>query len=209
MNGVGSGARRLPCGSPAATAFLLFALGCSHSSPPSATAPSADKAEERERSSKEGEVAMEFLPDPSAPEIKLAENQEFAPPAPRITPLPTYPPAALKGGANSAVVAVRLHLDAEGAVVEVTDSPRQASYGGPYAADFRKAVESAVRRWIFSAARVDTVDKSPTWKAEPGSRPPLVSTRRVPSFLDFSFRFTVVDGRGVVEMGPRTPSPKK
>ncbi len=152
---------------------------------------------------------MEFLPDPAATEIKVAENQEFAPPAPRYTPLPDYPAAALEGGVRSVVVAVRLHLDAEGAVVQVTDSPRQASYAGPYAADFRRAVDAAVRRWIFTAARVDTVDRSPTWKTEPGSEPPLLSTRRVPSFLDFSFRFSVVDGRGVVEIGPRTPDAAK
>lgn len=208
MNGVGSRTRRLQCPIPAATALLL-ALGCSHSSPPPPTASSAGKADARERSSKEGAVAMEFLADPAAAEIKVAENQEFAPPAPMFTPLPLYPPAALEGGVSAAVVAVRLHLDAAGTVVGVTDSPRQASYGGPYAADFRQAVESVVRRWIFTGARIDTVDKSPTWKAEPGSRPPLVSTRRVPSFLDFSFRFTVVDGRGVVEMGSRAPSTKK
>jgi len=209
MNGVGTRARRKQREIPASTALVLFALGCSHSSPPPTTASGAGEADARERSSREGEVAMEFLPDPAASEIKVAENQEFAPPAPMFTPLPVYPPAALEGGASSTVVAVRLHLDATGAVIQVTDSPRRAPHHGPYASDFRKAVESAVRRWVFTAARIDTVDAAPPWNAEPGSKPPLVSTRYVPSFLDFSFRFTVVDGRGVVEMGPRAPAPQK
>jgi hypothetical protein len=58
MNGVGTRARRKQREIPASTALVLFALGCSHSSPPPTTASGAGEADARERSSREGEVAM-------------------------------------------------------------------------------------------------------------------------------------------------------
>jgi len=147
-------------------------------------------------------VAVEFLADPTAPKPKLDESQEFAPASPRFTRLPGYPPAALTAGGPSAVVAVRLMIDESGQVYEVKDSPRLTPYTGPFAADFRDAVEAAVKRWAFSAARIDTL--GPPYPDMP--QRPLAATRYVPTFLDFAFRFSVVDGRGVVSVDPGAPT---
>lgn len=147
-----------------------------------------------------GEVAVEFLADPDSPKPKLSESQEFTPASPRFTPLPEYPPETLAGGGPSAVIAVRLVLG--GPEIEVKDSPKLARYTGPYASEFRAAVEAAVRRWSFTAARIDT----------PGPPRPdmperyLMATRYVPTYLDFAFRFSVVEGRGVVSVGPDSPT---
>ncbi len=191
--------RRLPA------PLLLLVVACGHAAAPSAPAAPPPQATS-EKAAPKGDVAVEFLRDPAAAEMKVAEDQEFTPPAPRLMPLPAYPPAPLAAEAPPAVVAVRLHLDASGAVVRITDSPLMASTEGPFAADFRQAVEAAVRRWIFSAARIDTVDVTVPRSAEPGIQRPLLATRYVPSFLDFSFRFSVVEGRGNVEVGPK-PTP--
>ena len=188
--------RRLP------VAFLLasvaLAAACAHpGAPVSASAavspavPATGTAE-----SKEGNVAVEFLADPDSPKPKLDESQEFTPASPRSTPLPEYPPNALAGGGPSAVVAVRLVLEG-GAVRETKDSPKLAPYIGPFAAEFRQAVEAAVKRWAFTSARIDTL--GPARPDMPERY--LMATRYVPTFLDFAFRFTVVDGKGVVTVG--------
>ncbi len=148
-----------------------------------------------------GSVAVEFLADPDSPKPKLGESQEFTPAAPLSTRLPAYPAAALEGGGPSAVVAVRLMIDKGGAVYEVKDSPRLAPCVGPFAGEFRAAVEAAVKRWAFTAARIDTLGAP---RPDMPQRP-LAATRYVPTYLDFAFRFTVVDGKGVVTVGGEKP----
>ena len=160
-----------------------------------AAAPSTASADLRE-----GNVAVEFLADPDSPKPKLDESQEFTPASPRFTPLPEYPPEALAGGGPSAVVAVRLVLEG-GGVREVKDSPKLARYAGPFASEFRAAVETAVRRWGFTSARIDTL--GPARPDMPERY--LLATRYVPTFLDFAFRFSVVDGKGVVTVGGEEP----
>ncbi|HMA29243.1 MAG TPA: hypothetical protein VKS23_05220 [Thermoanaerobaculia bacterium] len=147
-------------------------------------------------------MAVEFLAAPDSQKPRLDESQEFTPAAPLATRLPEYPPAALAGGGPSAVVAVRLMIDKGGAVCEVKESPRLAPYVGPFAAEFRAAIEAVVRRWAFTAARIDTL--GPARPDMPQRY--LMATRYVPTFLDFAFRFTVVDGRGVVSVGPEAPA---
>ena len=193
--------RRLP------VVFLITsaALGasCAHHVVPSpVTAPVSPAALANGTANpREGSVAVEFLADPDSPKPKLDESQEFTPASPRSTPLPEYPPNALAGGGPSAVVAVRLVLEA-GAVREVKDSPKLAPYIGPFAAEFRQAVEAAVKRWAFTSARIDTL--GPARPDMPERY--LMATRYVPTFLDFAFRFTVVDGKGVVTVGGEIPS---
>jgi hypothetical protein len=187
-----------------AAPLLLSALlaACAHQNAPvpaltptPAAAPSTASADARE-----GNVAVEFLADPDSPRPKLDESQEFRPASSRSTPLPEYPPEALAGGGPSGVVAVRLVLEG-GAVRDVKDSPKLARYTGPFAREFRAAVETAVRRWIFTSARIDTLGPA---RPDMPQRP-LMATRYVPTFLDFAFRFSVVDGRGVVSVGSEAP----
>ncbi len=186
-------------------ASSVIASACGHSGAAPSAQPQATSAPlvatPVAGTPREGEVAVEFLADPAAPKPKLGESQEFTPASPRSTPLPGYPPVALVGGAPSAVVAVRLMIDEWGHVYAVKDSPRLAPYTGPFAAEFREAVEAAVKRWAFTAARIDTL--GPPHPDMP--QRPLMGYRRVPTFLDFAFRFSVVDGRGVVSLGGETP----
>lgn len=192
---------------------LSFGIGawpavtaCSHASAPvaavtagvPASAPGAGDGPSRQ-----GDVAVRFLADPAAADIKVAETEEFAPASPRYMPLPSFPAGALRAGAGSSIVAIRLHLDEGGFVTATSDSPRLASSDGPHQEEFRKEVEVVVRRWSFSPARIDSVAPDP----DPSGPRPLISTRYVPTFLDFAFQFSVVDGRGVVSLGASTSAP--
>lgn len=187
-----------------ALAAFALAAACAHRTipAPAPEATSTSEASKKTADPREGNVAVEFLADPDSPKPKLDESQEFIPAAPLATRLPEYPPAALAGGGPSAVVAVRLMIDKGGAVYEVRDSPRLAPYVGPFAAEFRAAVEAVVRRWAFTAPRIDTLGAP---RPDMPQRP-LAATRYVPTYLDFAFRFSVVDGRGVVSVGSETPA---
>jgi hypothetical protein len=198
----------MPLGGPvfrlriaAALSMPALAGACAHRDAPKPApavlaAPATETVDPRE-----GTVAVEFLADPDSPRPKLDASQEFTPASPRFTPLPEYPPEALAGGGPSAVVAVRLVLAPEGVIREVRDSPKRAPYTGPFANEFRAAVEAAVHRWIFTSARIDTL--GPARPDMPEHY--LLATRYVPTYLDFAFRFTVVDGKGVVTVGGETP----
>ena len=193
--------RRLRLASALSVSALLAA--CTHTG---ATAPSQPSVPTPTPAAstpvpREGEVSVEFLADPDSPKPKLDESQEFTPASPTWTPLPEYPPEALAGGGPSAVLAVRLVLEG-GAVRKVKDSPKLARYTGPYASEFSTAVETAVRRWSFTSARIDTLGPAPPDIPERY----LMATRYVPTYLDFAFRFSVVEGRGVVSVGPETPT---
>lgn len=199
--------------STAACLALSFGVGawpavtaCSHASAPMAAVaagvpPSAPGAGDGR--SRQGDVAVRFLADPAAADIKVGETEEFAPASPRYTPLPSFPAGALRAGAGSSIVAIRLHLDEGGFVTATSDSPRLPSSDGPHQREFRQEVEDVVRRWSFSPARIDTVAPDP----DPSGPRPLVSFRCVPTFLDFAFQFSVVDGRGVVSLEASTPVP--
>jgi len=193
--------RRLRLASALSLSALLAA--CAHTgatAPSQPSVPTPTPAASSLPAPREGEVAVEFLADPDSPKPKLDESQEFTPASPTWTPLPGYPPEALAGGGPSAVVAVRLVLEG-GGVRDVNDSPKLARYTGPFAREFRAAVETAVSHWGFTPARIDTL--GPARPDMPERY--LLATRYVPTYLDFAFRFSVVEGRGVVSMGPDSP----
>lgn len=190
-------------GLAAALSFSALLAACTHTgatAPSQPSVPTPTPAASSPPGAREGEVAVEFLADPDSPKPKLDESQEFTPASPSSTPLPEYPPEALAGSGPSAVVAVRLVLEG-GAVRDVKDSPKLARYTGPFSSEFRAAVETAVRRWSFTSARIDTL--GPARPDMPQRY--LMATRYVPTYLDFAFRFSVVDGRGVVSLGGETP----
>ena len=184
-----------------ALALAVLAAACAHRGGPAPAEPAPVPPSKETATPREGAVAVEFLADPDSPKPRLEESQEFTPASPRSTTLPEYPPNALAGGGPSAVVAVRLVLEG-GAVREVKDSPKLAPYIGPFAAEFRQAVEAAVKRWAFTSARIDTL--GPTRSDMPERY--LMATRYVPTFLDFAFRFSVVDGKGAVTVAGETPA---
>ncbi len=77
-------------------------------------------------------------------------------PAEPIQPLaePEYPRAARGGQSGPALVGVRITVDATGRVVDVGPSLRAISTPGPWAAEFRAAVEAAVAQWRFTPAEI-------------------------------------------------------
>jgi hypothetical protein len=85
--------------------------------------------------------------------------------------LPHYPPQALRGGAGLMLVGVRIEVDADGRVTEIEPSLASFSTPGPYAEQFRAAVDAAVWQWRFRPARrrhlepVKLGDGSVYWRA--------------------------------------------
>jgi len=200
----------------AAPALLVVLQACSHHAvpiadpdaaasrgAPAASAPAVPVA---------GAVSFEVLVDPNAPKPKLGEHEELIQPELRSAPLPEFPPAALAAGAGPAIIGVRVTIgetgDASdvhdgpeaGSVSRVRDSPLVAPYTGPFAAEFREAVERAVRRWVTTSARIDTVRDAPPNQGY-SSPTILVKWRSVPVNVDLTFRFSIVDGKGGVELG--------
>jgi hypothetical protein len=197
-----------------AAAFVI--LGCSHPEAPRTAADGMESPSPRAADSPSvpaaGAVSFEVLVDPNAPKPKLGEHEELIQPELRSAPLPEFPPAALAAGAGPATIGVRVTIgetgDASdvhdrpeaGSVSRVRDSPLVAPYTGPFAAEFREAVVRAVRRWVTTSARIDTVRDAPP---NQGYDAPtiLVKWRPVPVNVDLTFRFSIVDGKGGVELG--------
>ena len=94
---------------------------------------------------------------------------------------------------------VRIVIDTEGRVSSVADSQLAPSTAGVFAADFREAVETAVRRWRFLPGHIDQLengdDVDDDGKADYVR---IVQRDLVPVFYDVRFDFEIVDGRGRV-----------
>lgn len=150
---------------------------------------------------REGRASYAFLPEGRAGPANLGANEQFWSPSPMPdgTPLPEYPLRALEGGAGSSSVFIRIVIDEKGKVAEVLDSPKGTSTPGPYAAEFRGAVEEAVRRWSFQPGVIWRFrdgndldgDGKPDYRVTDGRE--LVSV-----YYDLRFDFEIVDGKGVV-----------
>lgn len=110
-------------------------------------------------------------------------------------PLPLYPMRALKGKARLSTIGVHITVDAGGHVAGVRSSMLVFNTPGPFADDFREAVEQAVRQWRFTPARSEHYEIVHEGSAT-YSR--LKSKENVETEFDLSFTFTA-DGR--VEAG--------
>ncbi len=176
---------------------LLIAAGCAGHRivpPPDPPAPPA------------GQSSFDFLRDGASIDTEPPEDQDLrAPIIKEELARPVYPTQALSAGAAPSVVAVRILVNREGRVAEVADSPRLASTPGPFAADFRRAVEDVLAEWRFVPA---------VWRRyEPGEDLDgdgvadyrrVVETRAVNFYLDVRFDFEIVDGRGRVRSDQTT-----
>lgn len=174
-----------------AGACLLLPAGCSaHRSPdpPQTTDPSR------------GQSSFDFMYDGASVDTTPPEDQELRPPViAEELALPLYPPQALSGSTEPSIVAVRILVDTDGRVADVADSPRLASTPGPFAADFRLAVEDVLAEWRFQPAE---------WRRfEPGEDLDgdgvadyrrVIESRVVTFYLDVRFDFEIVDGQGLV-----------
>lgn len=130
-----------------------------------------------------------------------AEYEEVIPPRP-IGELkgPAYPERPLKAKHGAASVVVRVFLDAEGFVTDVKDSPISSSTGGSFSAEFRSAVEDAVRQWKFQPAEYRQYEQGKDLNGD--GKPDymvLVASKPVPVHFDARFDFSIVKGEGRVQ----------
>ena len=175
-----------------AAASIVGSAGCAHSPPkipPGAPPPPP-----------EGQVAFQFIADPRMAPPKVTEHQELVAPNPigRLV-APSYPSAPLAAHAAPASVALRIVIGAEGHVVDVQDSPLMTSTPSPFAADFRAAAETAVRRWRFTPGRVDQYEDGADLDGDgtPDSTH-LARSDVIRVFYDVRFDFEIVGSEGRV-----------
>jgi hypothetical protein len=174
----------------------LLATACAAKKPAPAMPPSAPPAQ--------GTSRFNYIFDPGNPALTLPEDEEFRRPSPKDTKaLPKYPENALAARDGPHREVVRFIIDTHGNVETVTDSPMEPSDGGPFAADYRRAVELALRSWRFSPGVIQHVkngedadgDGKPDYKL-------MTSADLVPVYYDVRFTFEIVDGKGIVKQTP-------
>jgi len=117
--------------------------------------------------------------------------------------LPKYPERALGAHDGPHRELVRIVIDSAGSVGQVLDSPMGPSDGGPFAAEFRRAVDDAVRTWQFRPGVLqhvkDGADKDGDGKAD---YKVMTSWDPVAVYYDIRFTFEIVEGKGVVRQIP-------
>jgi hypothetical protein len=153
-----------------------------------------------EGSQTQGEVKVQFLPDPARIAPSLLEGEEFVPPSAIVTPLPLYP-AGHTEARGPVVVVLRFVVGKTGVVEEVGDSPLRDPGDAVADAAFREAAEDTVRSWRFVPAAIQTV--KPGADLDHDSKPDytvLVASSRVPVYLDVRFTFEMVEGKGRVRV---------
>ena len=109
--------------------------------------------------------------------------------------MPAYPKKALKRKAGRSTVGVHILVDVSGRVAEVRPSLLVFNTPGPFAEEFRDAVELALRQWQFTPARAEhyeIVHEGDTTYSR------VTRTEMVETEFDLAFTFTE-DGR--VEQG--------
>jgi len=152
----------------------------------------------------EGKAIYKYIFDPANPALGLPEDVQFHQPWPVETAtLPKYPERALAVHDGPHREIVRIVVDTHGNVGQVLDSPMGRSDGGPFAADYRRAVDEAVRTWRYQPGVLrhvaDGADKDgdgkPDYKIMTSSDPIAV-------YYDLRFTFEIVDGKGVVKTSP-------
>jgi hypothetical protein len=177
--------------------FALAATGCAAKKPVPQAAPPPPLPPE-------GKSSYSFIFDPANPALGLPEDVQFIRPMAReTTTLPIYPESALAAHDARHREVVRIVIDDHGSVSRVEDSPMESSDGGPYAADYRHAVDVAVRTWRFEPGRFQHVVNGPDKDAD--GKPDykvMKSGEVVAVYYDIRFTFEIVDGKGVVKASP-------
>ena len=154
--------------------------------------------------SPEGKTRFNYIFDPGNPALGLPEDVQFRRPMPKeAKTLPRYPENALAARDSPHREVVRFIIDTHGLVERIVDSPMEPSDGGPFAADYRRAVEEALRTWRFEPGVFQHVkngdDKDGDGKADYKI---MTSWERVPVYYDVRFTFEILDGKGVVKTTP-------
>jgi hypothetical protein len=176
--------------------ITLVAAGCTHKKPVTTTAPAA--------SLPEGKTTYSYIFDPSNPVLGLPEDVQFSRPLPMETPtLPKYPENALAANDGPHREIVRIVIDTHGIVSQVGDSPMGQSDGGPFAEDYRRSVDAAVRTWRYQPGALQHVVPGHDLDADGKPDYKVVTSRDlVAVYYDIRFTFEIVDGKGVVKATP-------
>jgi hypothetical protein len=157
-----------------------------------------------------GETSFEILKDPNAPKRELEENQSYQQPkAIGKLSMPIYPKAPLDNKVGEVSVAARIVIDVNGKVRKIADSPLISSTPSVYLKDFQKAVEEAMQSWEFEPAEIQQLEdgKDLNGDGKPDYKR-VISSQKVPVYLDLRFDFTIVEGRGRVRANTTSPSKK-
>ena len=176
--------------------FALFATGCVPKKPATTIAPPPPAPE--------GKTRYSYIFDPTSAALSLPTDVKFYRPQPVDTKtLPKYPERALAARDAPHREIVRIVIDTHGNVDQVLDSPMGRSDEGPFAADYRRAVDYAVRMWRYEPGHLLNFkggpdrdgDGKPDYKIMTSSDPIAV-------YYDIRFTFEIAAGKGVVTKTP-------
>lgn len=174
--------------------LIALAAGCAARRPPEPTpAPPPPPADV-------GASKATYIFDPENPALHLDADVKFDRPRPNDSnALPVYPERPLREHAGTHREVVRIVIDVRGQVSQVFNSPLEAGDGGPYAADFRAAVETAVRTWKYSPGVMRKIAPGNDLDGD-GKADYTVTTSIDPIavYYDVRFTFEIVNGAGVV-----------
>lgn len=179
-----------------AVVAALLIPSCATAPPPKAPLP-VPPPPAPQPDPRHGAVSLQIIPDPNSHPPTFEANEQFV--APVITceaVLPEYPPDALAAKAAPATVVLRVTIGASGRVERIEDSPVMASTPGPFASEFRWSAVRAIRRWQFSAGRID---RTVAQESSGGEKTEWVDVGEpLDVFYDMKFDFEIVAGEGRV-----------
>ncbi len=179
-----------------ATATLLV-VGCA-SAP---VAPAGQTLAPEEPS--HGAVSFEQIRDPSArPPVADAGQEYLRPRLEEGFTMPSYPDEALTALAPPTEVVVRMVVDTDGSVADVTPSPLARPLTGEWQELFYGVVRDAVVTWRYDPCQLRELQDGPDLDGDgaPDYRLVVASTP-VAVYLDVKFRFEIVAGTGRVSLG--------
>lgn len=155
-------------------------------------------------SSPQGRSSYTYIFDPANPALGLPEDVQFMRPMEReARALPKYPERALAAHDGPHREIVRIVIDDHGTVSQVIDSPMGSSDGGPFASDYRRAVDDAVRTWRYEPGRLQHVEAGPDKDGDGKPDYKVVKSWEIVAvYYDIRFTFEIVDGKGVVKTSP-------
>jgi hypothetical protein len=148
----------------------------------------------------EGAVAAKLLEDPNVPRVRLGPGEEYVEPfiAPE-NPVPEYPVELLKLRLKPHVVVVRMLVDEEGQILDISPSPLQASTDSPHLLLFESQVHAALQQWSVRPPAIRKFKPGPDSDGDgTADYRILVDQRTFKTYFDLAFTFEVVDGKGVV-----------
>jgi hypothetical protein len=148
----------------------------------------------------EGAVAAKLLEDPNVPRVRLGPGEEYVEPfIDPENPVPEYPAELLKLRLKPHVVVVRMLVDEEGQILDISPSPLQASTDSPHLPLFESQVRAALQQWSVRPPAIRKFKPGPDADGDgTADYRIMVDQRTFKTYFDLAFTFEVVDGKGVV-----------